>query len=585
MVRNQIPETRRTCFFMLQHIFPKTSGLASQRSVASNALDANPLSNSALWIWAIILIVVWFASAGTRVLITPDEGRYASLALEMMRSGDWVTPRLNGLLYFEKPPMQYWIGALFFKLLGVNEFAARLWPALSSFLTIMLVGFTGTRLWNRETGIRSAAIAASMVWIIGNGHFLTLDAGLMLFLTLSLSAVLVGQFATPPGNGRRTWIWLAWAAMAGAVLSKGLIGVLIPGAVLLLTSLWRRDFKLWRGMHWASGVLIFFLLAAPWFVLVSLRNQGFAEFFFVHEHFARYLTKVHQRQGAWWYYLPLFIGGLMPWIGGLPWLLRKDGLAPVTRGIAVNDLLIVWVGFVLLFFSMSGSKLPSYILPAFPVLAWMLAVQLGHTGTSALRWHLLVPTLISVVTLVASTQVGRFVSVLTPLEAMNYFARALFAGALLLLAGTVFAWWNLGRNRVTAAVLSLGLGALLATTVMMQAHDNFGQFKSAARLSAVLLPQIDANTPVFSVSSYDQTLPFYLRRNVVLVDYVDEFALGQQHEPGRSLNTLNEFVARWQLLPQAAAYMTLETYTELQQRGLPMRIVFQDFRRTVVMKP
>ena len=101
----------------------------------------------------------------------------------------------------------------------------------------------------------------------------------------------------------------------------------------------------------------------------------------------------------------------------------------------------------------------------------------------------------------------------------------------------------------------------------------------------MLLPQIDANTPVFSVGAYDQTLPFYLRRDVVLVNYVDEFAFGQQREPGKSLDTLNEFVARWQMLPKAAAYMNLDTFNKLKQRRLPMRIVFQDFRRTVVVKP
>jgi len=110
------------------------------------------------------LVALWFGSLATRSLIGPDEGRYASLAWEMMRSGDWVTPRLNGILYFEKPPMQYWLSALFLHLFGLNEFAARLWPALAGFLTALAVGATAWRLWGRETGIRSLAVAASMTW-------------------------------------------------------------------------------------------------------------------------------------------------------------------------------------------------------------------------------------------------------------------------------------------------------------------------------------------------------------------------------------------------------------------------------------
>jgi len=268
-----------------------------------------------------LLCVVWFASLGTRSLITPDEGRYATLALEMARSGDWVTPRLNGLLYFEKPVFQYWVGALAFLLLGVSDFAARLWPGLSGFLTLLVTGYTASRLWGREAGVRALAIAASMTWLIGNSHFLTLDAGLTLFLTVTLCAVLLANSSTDLA-ARRRWIWLAWAGMAGAVLSKGLVGIAIPGAVLVFVSLWRRDLGLWRGMHWVSGLLIFFVLAAPWFVLVSMRNPAFAQFFFVHEHFARYLTHVHQRTGAWWYYVPLLLAGMLPWTSALPWLFR-----------------------------------------------------------------------------------------------------------------------------------------------------------------------------------------------------------------------------------------------------------------------
>ena len=158
-------------------------------------------------------------------------------------------------------------------------------------------------------------------------------------------------------------------------------------------------------------------------------------------------------------------------------------------------------------------------------------------------------------------------------------------GALLFLAGALIAWWQVGRRRVTAAVLSVALGHFAATTVLMQAHDAYGQLKSAAPLAKVLLPLIDKDTPVFAVRSYDQTLPFYLRRNVVLVDYVDEFAFGQQHEPGKSIATLDEFALRWQSLPQGAAYMTRNTWLELRGRSVPMRVVFEDARRLVVTKP
>jgi 4-amino-4-deoxy-L-arabinose transferase-like glycosyltransferase len=551
-------------------------------------LPSSAKASVSRWGLAVLFLVfagVWFGSLGLRSLIHSDEGRYAALALEMARSGDWITPRLNGLLYFEKPAFQYWIGALSFQTLGLSEFSARLWPGLAGFLTVAAVGFTAGRLWGRESGIRAFAICASTTWIIGNGHFLTLDAGLTLFLTLVLCAVLLAERANADPSGRRRWIWVAWAAMAGAVLSKGLVGVIIPGSALLLVSLWRGDFGLWRRMHMVSGVLIFLALASPWFVLVSMRNPGFAEFFFVHEHFTRYLTNVHRREGAWWYYLPLLLGGFLPWTSGLPWLMRSARPGSGSNDLMACRMLVAWCGFVLVFFSVSGSKLPSYILPMFPALALLLAQRLRGANIAAVRWHLLLPTLVWVIVLIASTQIHRLRPAGTPTEVMEAFGAALRIAAWLYLVGAAIAWCCLRRRQVTAALLGVAMGHFAATTVVMQAHDAYGQLKSAAPFAEVLARSIDQDTPVFAVRSYDQTLPYYLQRNVVLVEYVDEFAFGQQKEPGKSIASLDEFVLRWQSLPRAAAYMSHDTWRELGQGGVPMRVVFEDPRRLVVVKP
>lgn len=528
---------------------------------------------------------VWFGSLGLRSLIHSDEGRYATLALEMARSGDWITPRLNGLLYFEKPAFQYWIGALSFRALGISEFSARLWPGMAGFLTVVVVGFTAGRLWGAESGIRALAICGSTTWIIGNSHFLTLDAGLTMFLTLVLCAVLLAECTPADRSTRRRWIWVAWAAMAGAVLSKGLVGVVIPGGALLLAGLWCRGFGSWRRMHLVSGALIFLALTTPWFVLVSLRNPGFAEFFFVHEHFTRYLTNVHRREGAWWYYLPLLLGGLLPWTGGLPWLMHGDKSGPGRSDVVARRVLVAWCGFVLVFFSASGSKLPSYILPMFPALALLIAQRLRHASIAALRWHLLLPTVVWLVVLIASTQVHRLDLARTPTEVMEVFGTGLRIAALLCLAGAAAAWCCLGRRRVTAALLCIAQGHFLATLVAIQAHNAYGQLKSAAPFAADLLRSIDQDTPVFAVRTYDQTLPYYLQRDVVLVDYVDEFAFGQMKEPDKSIASLDEFVSRWQSLPRAAAYMSHDTWRELDRRGVAMRVMFEDPRRRVVVKP
>jgi 4-amino-4-deoxy-L-arabinose transferase-like glycosyltransferase len=138
-----------------------------------------------------------------------------------------------------------------------------------------------------------------------------------------------------------------------------------------------RDFALLRRMRLGAGLAMLLAVAAPWFILVSLRNPGFAEFFFIHEHVARYMTEVHHRAGAWWYYIPLLLIGMLPWTSALPWIARRDrpvaAAASDTRAVRI---LVAWCGFVLVFFSLSGSKLPSYILPMFPALALLVALKL-----------------------------------------------------------------------------------------------------------------------------------------------------------------------------------------------------------------
>jgi len=540
----------------------------------------------------VVLGLLWFATLGMRALVSPDEGRYASLSLGMLHSGDWITPRLNGLLYFEKPVLQYWLGALAFKLLGISEFSARLWPALAGFMTVLATGFTAGKLWGRETGLQALAICASMTWILGNSLYLTLDAGLNLWLTLALCSMLLAHRTGLSAGARRNWILAAWSAMALAVLTKGLVGIVIPGATLVLLCLWQRDGSWWRGMHWLSGGLLFLAITAPWFVVVSMRNPAFAEFFFIHEHFARFLTKVHRREGAWWYYVPLLLAGTLPWTGALASLGFRGKRAGVEASPGAADasttqrrLLVLWSGFIFLFFSVSGSKLPSYILPMFPALALLLAMRLRDVGGGFMRWQLWLPVAVWLLGVVASTQVHRFAGPNSPESVIEPMAHAVRIGAGVFLAGAAVAWFCLRRGRLTAAIWCIALSHILAMTLVLRSHDSFGQLKSAEAPARALESYIDAGTPVFAVRTYDQTLPFYLGRNIVLVDYVDEFELGQRLEPGKSIDGVDEFVARWASLPKAAAYMSEVTRQELAQRGVPMRVVYRDPRRVMVVKP
>ena len=172
-----------------------------------------------------------------------------------------------------------------------------------------------------------------------------------------------------------------------------------------------------------------------------------------------------------------------------------------------------------------------------------------------------------------------------PPAAATSLAWGIGSAAVLGLAGVVIAWRLLGRHRRSAGIAVLAATNAFALLVLMQSHDRFGQLKSADRIAVALVPHLGPATPVFAVGSYDQTLPFYLRRDVVLVDYVDEFAFGEQHEPERWIPTVGAFAERWRREPHAAAYMDKNMFAALRARGLAMRPVFEDARRVVVVKP
>src|SRR6185436_10061071 len=180
-----------------------------------------------------------------RRLANPDEGRYSEISREMAASGDWVTPRLNGIKYFEKPPLQYWATATAFTVFGDNEFAARLYILACGLATILIVGFTALRLWNAEVALATMLALVASPYFLALGGIVTLDMGLTLWTTLTLCAFLLAE-----QRQSRRWMLVAWAAMALAVLSKGLVGIVFPVAAIGLHALIRRDFSfLWRLNH------------------------------------------------------------------------------------------------------------------------------------------------------------------------------------------------------------------------------------------------------------------------------------------------------------------------------------------------
>lgn len=554
-----------------------------------------------VWLVLAIFTLLWFSNLEYRLLIKPDEGRYAEIPREMVASGDWTTPRLNGLKYFEKPPLQYWATAAAYEVFGEHQWTSRLWNALTGFLGVLLVWYAGMRLFGREAGRYAAVLLGGSLLYAMMGHVNTLDMGVTFFITLGLFGLMFAQQAGVAVGERRNWMLIAWASLGLAVLSKGLMGFVLPGAALFLYSLFQRDFGVWRRMHWGLGLLVFFAVTTPWFYLVMKANPDFYQFFFVHEHWDRFTTKEHGRYQPWYFFIPILLFGMLPWT-----LLMLDTLVRSWRGGAIvsteaarsgwrgwfaiklfsaERFLLIWAVFIFLFFSKSSSKLPAYVLPMFPVLALLMGKQLAIMSGRRLFW-LLAPVSLAVIALLVGTQYSNHAAE-TPAEVALYgeYANWLVVTLSFLLFMLIVALLRLWQGHKFQAVLTLSLSMLAAVILSTSGYNIVARERSAAHIAEKIQPLVKADMPFYSVEMYEQTLPFYLKRTFILVEYKDELEFGIKSQPERWLATLTDFAAAWKKDKEAMAIIPIFFEPQVRGLGLEMKEVFRDHQYYVVTKP
>ncbi|MES2772114.1 MAG: glycosyltransferase family 39 protein [Pseudomonadota bacterium] len=558
------------------------------------------------WLIAALLLafsVIWFSSLDYRKLIQPDEGRYAEIAREMVASGDWLTPRLNDLKYFEKPPLQYWMTAAAFKVFGEHAWTARLWPGLTGFLSILLLFFTAQRLFNRRVACYSALCLGSSLFTVLISHINTLDMGLSFFLQSALCCLLLANDARTNEAQRRRWMLWVWVALALAMLSKGLVSLVLCGATLVLYSLLTRDLTPWKRLELRRGLPLFLLLAAPWFVAVSWRNPEFFQFFFIHEHFERFLTKEHGRYQPAWYFFAVLLVGTLPWTSlnlhawFIAWRRERAPLPaaretpPAAKGVRFQPqrLLVVWALLILGFFSASSSKLPSYILPMAPALALLTGIFLTEVRRRTLLVHLSLVLPISLAALYFAPQIANSADALTPLAMLRDYANWAALAAILWFLGSLLGLVLVWRKRLTQGLCSFACAGFIALMLITLGHETLARSNSAHDLAQTIKPLLPQGVAFYSVSMYEQTLPFYLQRTLTLVNYRDELGFGLDQEPSKGIATLAEFDKLWRSASthgeDAFAVMGRSTYEELSAQSLPMQFVAADFRRVVVRLP
>jgi 4-amino-4-deoxy-L-arabinose transferase-like glycosyltransferase len=416
---------------------------------------------------------------------------------------------------------------------------------------------------------------------------------LTFYMTLSLVGFLLAQHAADGAtsgstHAPRAWMLLAWIGAALGVLTKGLVAAAIPAAVLILYSLLTWDFAPWRRLAWARGLPLFLVVTVPWHWLATLRLPDFLQFFFVHEHLARYLTPSADREEPWWFFGAVFLAGSVPWT--LPTLRvvaggwRERTASPGKFNAAF--FLWIWVVFVGVFFSLSDSKLMPYILPAMPPLAILIALLPPGTLKRDFRNTAAVTAIAGAALLYASFH---WPALVASSDRSAYFlplAKPVRQLAALLLVTGAFVLVQRSRDAArdaTRAGVFLSAGWCLAWLLLVRAAALVAPIYSGVDLAAAF-PAAASDVPLYSVGTYDQTLPFYLHRTVTLVKFRGELDYGLKHAPNVEIADLDEFISLWKAQSSAFAVMDIGTFKNLVERGVPMRNLGQNVQRVLVAR-
>lgn len=333
------------------------------REKTNTSLNATSGALAAALIFSSFL---FFFRLGERPFRNPDEGRYAVVASEMVSSHDWVRPTVFGLGYQAKPPLFYWLLSVFFQLFGQNEWSARAVPALFGILGVASAAFFARRFFDPETALFSAVILSTNAWYVLVGRYLVMDSLFSFFLSTALFLFYAGIRA----DGKKGhYFWASYAMVGLAFLVKGPAALATAGFCVLSYLAISGRLKELARMRLLSGGILFLAIASPWFWLMEKRQSGFLKYFVTHEHLERFLSSGFEHQEPWFYYAVALPALFLPWVLYLrPWDVLKTKAADKD----LRDVLIFLfssVGAILLFYSLSRSKMATYLLPCFPLLA------------------------------------------------------------------------------------------------------------------------------------------------------------------------------------------------------------------------
>lgn len=480
---------------------------------------------------------------GNYPLESPDSARYAEISREMVVSGDYLTPHLNGVKYFEKPPLFYWLQAVAIKKLGTSELAVSLVNALMALVGCLVVYGVARKIYDRLSGFLAAALLATSSVFFALTRVITLDLTFTVFLTASLSCFLLGNRIIDQSQ-QKYFMWLMYVFAALAVMTKGLIGMLFPAAIIFI---WVLVFNEWRNLKnygIFSGIMLFALIAAPWHILVQLKNPEFARFYFIEQHFLRYLTDYAGRSEAWWFFPVVVLLGIYPWTCFLLQTLHYHVMSLIKhyRQQQHTMFFILWVVVIYTFYAFSNSQLIPYLLPIFPPLAILIGNYLARNVQNKCRAMNLG---FSIFLLLSLSGGGATVVYAHGLITSAFAKESLYVlAALIAVSGIItnFIYWRFGlRSGLWALILTFSVVLIGINPVVTVANNH-----SLKPMITVLQTKLTPQDEVVSYNNYYQDLPFYLQRRITVVNSFGELSFGVEHQDAKAwmINT-ETLLKRW----------------------------------------
>lgn len=509
------------------------------------------------WFWdclwlTLFLCLLFGMMLGCRALSVPDEGRYSEIPREMLWFHDFITPHLDGIKYFEKPPLLYWMQAAVMSWFGMNEWALRAPTAIMASLGCLSVYATGRFLFDRCVGILAALILGTSPLYFAMAHSITLDMTVSVWMTVTLLSFIVATNCAKHSAAQRNLYWLMFASAACAVLTKGLIGIVLPGMVVVTWLIIFNRFRDLKWIPWFSGFAIFFCISLPWHILVQIKNPEFFHFYFIDQHILRYLTNEMNRYQPSWWFIPVLLLGLFPWVIFLCQAMQhalpsswRDRAAAKNQGF-----LLIGVVEIFLFFSFSHSKLIPYIVPVLPLLALLIAHYLVQKQQKLAFSLLGIGLLVLSLALVSTKWWPLSLSILQHNALLIFALPFAFMGIGVLI-------FNTQQTKLKWIVLMQVI--FLWCLVAMVPNFDLRPIKPLAVLVKQLAKPGDV---IVNYGEYHQDLPAYSGHFVLIVNWINELAFGAAHQPSAKniLLSPEQFWLLWQKPVRVIAVMGDDDY-------------------------